>query len=268
MGRREYDQPCGLACALDQIGERWSLLIVRELLLGPLRFSELAQSIGGAPTDVLTKRLRSLEEAGVVRRVELDPPAAATAYELTELGMGLERPLLELSRWGLHFQDLASVAEMPPSQLPNALRIVLRPRSRRPAHRRPSHGGRDYGLRIGGGWIEASRGRMEEADLILTGTPWQVLATVIGGVEGEPGAAVEGDPGPSSGCGGWCRSRRASATAPWKRWLRPLPELGGALAEKLAADPGPAFRGMRKPPLWARSWWSCKRNPRRDRLPA
>ena len=194
MGRREYDQPCGLACALDQIGERWSLLIVRELLLGPLRFSELAQSIGGAPTDVLTKRLRSLEEAGVVRRVELDPPAAATAYELTELGMGLERPLLELSRWGLHFQDLASVAEMPPSSLPTALRIVLRPRRGDRLTVGLHTGGRDYGLRIGGGWIEASRGRMEEADLMLTGTPWQVLATVIGGVESEPGAAVEGDP--------------------------------------------------------------------------
>ena len=68
MGRREYGQPCSLACALDQIGERWSLLIVRELVLGPLRFSELARAVGGAPTDVLTKRLRDLEEAGVVRR--------------------------------------------------------------------------------------------------------------------------------------------------------------------------------------------------------
>src|SRR5262245_48346930 len=127
MGRREYDQPCSFACALDEIGERWSLLIVRELLLGPLRFSELAKSIGGAPTDVLTRRLRSLEDAGVVRRVELGPPASATAYELTPLGRGLERPLLELGRWGLHFQDAASIAEMPPGFLANALRIVLHP---------------------------------------------------------------------------------------------------------------------------------------------
>jgi DNA-binding HxlR family transcriptional regulator len=77
MGRREYSQPCSLACALDRIGERWSLLVVRELMLGPLRFSELARHVGGAPTDVLTKRLRDLEEAGVVRRVVHDPPATA-----------------------------------------------------------------------------------------------------------------------------------------------------------------------------------------------
>ena len=100
MGRREYDQPCSLACALDQIGERWSVLIVRELILGPLRFSELARSVGGAPTDVLSKRLRDLEEAGVVQRIELDPPASVRAYELTSLGRELERPLLELGRWG------------------------------------------------------------------------------------------------------------------------------------------------------------------------
>src|SRR5690349_19826147 len=119
MGRREYDQPCSLACALDQIGERWSLLVVRELLLGPLRFSELARAVGGAPTDILTKRLRDLEEAGIVRRRRLDPPDSVTAYELTELGRGLERPLLELGRWGLNFQDAASIAEMPPAMLPN-----------------------------------------------------------------------------------------------------------------------------------------------------
>ena len=105
MGRREYGQPCSFACALDRIGERWSLLIVRELMLGPLRFSELARAVGGAPTDVLTKRLRDLEADGIVRRRELDPPASATAYELTELGRGLERPLLELGRWGLNFHE-------------------------------------------------------------------------------------------------------------------------------------------------------------------
>jgi DNA-binding HxlR family transcriptional regulator len=195
MGRREYDQACSVARALDQIGERWSLLVVRELLLGPLRFSELAQSIGGAPTDVLTKRLRSLEESGVVRRVELGPPASATAYELTELGRGLERPLLELGRWGLNFQDAAGVAALPPSSLANALRVVLRPGPPETMTVGLSSEGSYYGLRIDGGWIEASRGRPEQADLALTGTPWEVLATVVGGLDGELGAEVEGDPG-------------------------------------------------------------------------
>jgi DNA-binding HxlR family transcriptional regulator len=195
MGRREYDQPCSFACALDEIGERWSLLVVRELLLGPLRFSELAKAVGGAPTDVLTKRLRSLEESGVVRRVELGPPASATAYELTELGRGLERPLLELGRWGLNFQDVASIAEMPPKFLANALRIVLRPGRGDAMTVGLRTGDGDFGLRVDGGWIEASRGLPEEADLTLTGSPWEVLATVVGGVDGELGADVDGDTG-------------------------------------------------------------------------
>ena len=194
MGRREYDQPCSLACALDQVGERWSLLVVRELLLGPLRFSDLTRAVGGAPTDVLTKRLRGLEEAGVVRRAKLDPPASATVYELTELGRGLERPLIELGRWGLNFQDVASVAAMPPRSLPNALRIVLRPDPSDSLTVGLRTGEQDYHLRVEDGWIAARRGEAASPDLTLTGNPWQVLATVVGGEEGEIGAEVDGDP--------------------------------------------------------------------------
>ena len=194
MGRREYGQPCSLASALDTIGERWSLLIVRELVLGPLRFSELARLVGGAPTDVLTKRLRDLEDAGVVRRVELEPPASATAYELTELGRGLERPLLELGRWGLNFHDPATVAEMPPQMLPNAIRVTLTPDPAARVTLGLHTGGQDYVLRVAGGWIEARRGRAEDADVTLSGTPWQVMATLITDDDlGEVGAAIEGD---------------------------------------------------------------------------
>jgi DNA-binding HxlR family transcriptional regulator len=194
MGRREYDQPCSLACALDRIGERWSLLIVRELLLGPLRFSDLARAVGGAPTDILTKRLRGLEESGIVRRIELEPPASGTAYELTDLGRDLERPLLELGRWGLNFQDAADVAEMPPAMLPNALRLVLRPDRGDSLTIGLRSGGEDYRLRIADGWIEARRGAAEGADIVFTGTPWEVMATIVAGEDGEVAAEVDGDP--------------------------------------------------------------------------
>src|SRR5450432_3941160 len=127
MSRREYGQECSLACALDRIGERWSLLIVRELSLGPLRFSDLARDVGGAPTDVLTKRLRDLEGDGIVTRHELAPPAATVVYELTELGRGLERPMIELSRWGMELQSAADIVGLAPSSLPKALRVILRP---------------------------------------------------------------------------------------------------------------------------------------------
>ena len=196
MGRREYGQPCSLASALDRIGERWSLLVVRELMLGPLRFSELASAVGGAPTDVLTKRLRDLEEAGVVRKVELDPPASATAYELTALGRELERPLLELGRWGLNFHDPETVAEMPPAMLPNALRVSLRPPPEARWCSACAPAGRTTALRFADGWIDARRGRAEDADLSLSGTPWQVMATLVADADlGELGAEVEGDPG-------------------------------------------------------------------------
>ena len=141
MPRREYGQECSLACALDRVGERWSLLIVRELSLGPLRFSDLARDVGGAPTDVLTKRLRDLEGDGIVARRELPAPAATVVYELTERGRGLERPMIELARWGMELQKAEDVVGLAPSSLPNALRVVLRP---------PAAASFDLGLRSGG----------------------------------------------------------------------------------------------------------------------
>src|SRR4051812_2616482 len=101
MPRREYGQECSLARALDSVGERWSLLIVRELSLGPLRFSDLAGIGGGPPPGVLPRPLGAREGAGFAARRELDPPAATVVYELTALGRGLERPMIELARWGM-----------------------------------------------------------------------------------------------------------------------------------------------------------------------
>ena len=191
MGKRLYDQPCSVAGALDRIGERWSLLIVRELLLGPLRFSELARDVGGAPTDVLTKRLRELEQAGIVRRRELPPPASVTVYELTDLGRGLERPLIELGRWGLNFHEARTVRELAPTSLPNALRVVLRPPVGAELTLGVRSGDREYRLRIEDGWIDARRGEAPDADVTLSGTPFEVMATLV---SDEGRAEVEGDP--------------------------------------------------------------------------
>jgi len=193
MSRRNYGQVCSVAGALDRIGERWSLLIVRELLVGPLRFSDLARSVGGAPTDVLTKRLRDLERDGIVRRRVLDPPASVTAYELTELGRGLERPLIELGRWGLNFQEPSNVAELEPSSLPNALRVVLQPPPDASLTLGLRTGGKAYRLRVEDGWVAAERGEAEDADVTLAGTPWEVMATLVAGEDDEGRAEVEGD---------------------------------------------------------------------------
>jgi DNA-binding HxlR family transcriptional regulator len=193
MPRREYGQECSLACALDSVGERWSLLIARELSLGPLRFSDLARDVGGAPTDVLTKRLRDLEGDGIVARHELPAPSSTVVYELTELGRGLERPMIELSRWGMELQTAADVVGLAPSSLPNALRVLLRP----PADASFDLGlrslGQSFSLRAREGWIEAARGSLGEPDLTLAGSPIEVLAAVVIGPAGVPGLEIEGE---------------------------------------------------------------------------
>jgi DNA-binding HxlR family transcriptional regulator len=192
MSRREYGQECSLACALDAIGERWSLLIVRELSLGPLRFSDLARDVGGAPTDVLTTRLRDLEGGGIVARRELGPPASTVVYALTELGRGVERPMIELARWGMEMQSAADVVGLAPSSLPNALRVILRPPSEVSFRLGLRSAGQSFALRARDGWIDASRGTAGEPDLTLAGTPIEVLAAVVTGPAGVPGVEIEG----------------------------------------------------------------------------
>jgi DNA-binding HxlR family transcriptional regulator len=97
---RNYGQFCGLARALDLVGERWALLVVRDLLIGPKRFTELQEGLHGIPTNVLTSRLRELEDAGVVQRRAQAQPGRGVVYELTDYGLELEEPVLRLGFWG------------------------------------------------------------------------------------------------------------------------------------------------------------------------
>ncbi|MFI6895722.1 winged helix-turn-helix transcriptional regulator [Streptomyces sp. NPDC050256] len=98
--RRSYDQFCAGARALDAVGDRWTLLIVRELLAGPRRYTDLHADLPGVSTDVLASRLKDMEQGGLVTRRRLPPPAAASVYELTERGHGLLPVLAALAEWG------------------------------------------------------------------------------------------------------------------------------------------------------------------------
>jgi DNA-binding HxlR family transcriptional regulator len=100
ISERSYRQYCGVARALDLIGERWALLVVRELALGPKRFTDLRQGLPGVATNVLSLRLRQLERDGIVTRRQLPPPAPAQVYELTKPGRDLVPIMLALGRWG------------------------------------------------------------------------------------------------------------------------------------------------------------------------
>jgi DNA-binding HxlR family transcriptional regulator len=107
--KRSYGDRCGVARALDLVGERWALLVVRELLLGPKRFTDLRAGLPQVGPDVLAQRLRDLEQSGLVRRGTLPPPAGSRIYELTERGRELEPVVIALGRFG-------SVAPFPPGE--------------------------------------------------------------------------------------------------------------------------------------------------------
>jgi DNA-binding HxlR family transcriptional regulator len=124
---KSYAQYCPIAHALDLVGERWSLLIVRELLHdGALRYSDLHARLEGCGTNILASRLKALEQGGVVRRRRLDPPAASWVYELTEYGEGLRAVLHVLAHWGAHsLGPPATSGDLTAGWLPGALRVAL-----------------------------------------------------------------------------------------------------------------------------------------------
>ncbi|HEV3452616.1 MAG TPA: helix-turn-helix domain-containing protein [Acidimicrobiia bacterium] len=126
MGERRYGQFCPVARALDLLGERWTLLIARELLVGPQRYSDLLEHLPGMWSNLLGRRLRALEAAGLVRRRRLPPPAARTVYELTDRGQALEPAVYELSRFGLDLLDGPGGDVVPWHLLPLGLKSLLR----------------------------------------------------------------------------------------------------------------------------------------------
>jgi DNA-binding HxlR family transcriptional regulator len=192
---RTYGDRCGIARALDVVGERWALLVVRELLLGPKRFTDLRAGLPHVGPDVLSQRLRELEAAGIVRRGALPPPAASKVYELTPRGAALEPVVLALGRWG-------SAAPVPPDAEigPDALVIALK------TLYAPDGAGGSYELRLGdqrftvapdGARLDARRGAADAPEVVLTGAPgglagWLWHGAPLGDatVTGEP-AAVE-----------------------------------------------------------------------------
>lgn len=126
---KEYGHYCPMAHALDLVGERWSLLIVRELLEdGQLRYTDLHHRLPGCGTNILAARLKDLERGGVVRRRRLPPPAASTVYELTEYGEGLLPVMRQLAHWGARSLGPPATADaLEPGWLAGALRIALPP---------------------------------------------------------------------------------------------------------------------------------------------
>lgn len=126
---RSYRQYCGLAYALDIVGERWTLLIIRELMAGPRRFTDLLEGLPGISTNLLTERLKGLEQQGLVARHLLPPPAGSMVYALTPVGRALEAALMELGKWGSQFvpPTWEGAALLPVGSYALTLKIFFRP---------------------------------------------------------------------------------------------------------------------------------------------
>jgi DNA-binding HxlR family transcriptional regulator/putative sterol carrier protein len=181
---RTYGDGCAIARALDLVGERWALLVVRELLLGPKRYTDLRAGLPNASPNVLSERLRELERAGIVRRRKLPPPAGSRVYELTDWGVELEHIVISLGRW-------AARSPTPPGDAPIvsadsvilALRGLFDPGA--------AHGLRaSYELRLGedrfrievaDDQIAAARGAADEADATIDTDPGTLDAVLWGG---------------------------------------------------------------------------------------
>jgi DNA-binding HxlR family transcriptional regulator len=181
---RTYGDGCAIARALDVVGERWALLVVRELLVGPKRYTDLRRGLPNASPNVLSERMRELERAGVVRRRKLPPPASSRVYELTDWGLELEELVISLGRWGAR-------SPTPPGHAPivSAASIILALRARFDPG--AAHGLRaGYELRLGedrfrievsDDQLEVARGDAGQADATIDTDPDTIGAVLWGG---------------------------------------------------------------------------------------
>ncbi len=184
MSKRSYQQHCAVARALDVVGERWTLLVVRELLTGPKRFKDLLGGLPGIGTNLLAARLKDLEGHELVRRATLPPPAGSKVYELTEKGRSLEPVLVSLCRWGFRFFLGAPRPEdaLNPAWAVVAVRATLEPGV--------TNGTREtyefrvdeeaFHVRVEDGEIEARQGPAVGPDLVIRGATQAFLDLAAG----------------------------------------------------------------------------------------
>lgn len=198
--RRRYDDACGTAHALDLIGERWALLVLRELMLGPKRFSDIRADLPGISANTLTQRLEGLESVGLVTRRRLPPPAAAQVYELTEWGYEAEPIVQTMGRWATRSPAHDPTMPLSATSLMLSFRTMGDPERMQGLEARIGFriGAETFRVEIADGRMTAERGPAEAADLIVTGPASAIAGAVYGGVpiealEAEGALRIEGD---------------------------------------------------------------------------
>ncbi|MDA0637842.1 helix-turn-helix domain-containing protein [Nonomuraea sp. MCN248] len=195
MTTRPYGHYCAVARSLDVVGERWSLLVVRELLDGPKRYVDLLAGLAGVSTGMLAARVKALEEAGVISRRTLPPPAASKVYELTPAGRRLEPVIIELARFGLGLlgeqgeDDAFQIHWIAPS-----LRAMFRP-EREPEARVTVEfrvGPTALHAVVSGGILRATPGPADDPDVVLTFADAPTLAEIAREPAAAAAASAEG----------------------------------------------------------------------------
>jgi DNA-binding HxlR family transcriptional regulator len=192
--KRSYDDACGTAHALELIGERWALLVLRELMLGPRRFSELRADLPGISANVLTQRLTELEQRGLVVRRKLPPPANVQVYEATAWGLEAEPIVQALGRWAARSPQHDPTLPISGVSILLSFRTMFDPgRAKGMRATIAFRFGEDrYFVRIAGGRLTAFRGEPDDADLIVTGQP-ALLAAVVYGKQPLDLVEIDGD---------------------------------------------------------------------------
>ena len=198
--KRRYEDACAAAHAMDLFGERWAMPVMRELLLGPRRFTDLKTSLNGISAKVLTQRLEGLEAAGVLRRRKLPPPASVQVYELTPWGYDAAPIFQAMGRWAVRSPFHDKTKPFSPVSLMLSLRTMFDPAA-----------AGDFEARIGlvmgeetylwarrDGQIRVARAPIDDVDLTLEGDPTAIAAIVYGGrpieeAEGAGDLKVSGD---------------------------------------------------------------------------
>jgi DNA-binding HxlR family transcriptional regulator len=181
---RRYEDACATAHGLDLVGDRWALLVMRELMLGPRRFGDLRACLPGLSANVLTQRLEGLEAAGVVRRRKLPPPASVQVYELTEWGLESEPILLALGRWALRSPGHDPTLPLSPVALMLSFRAKFDPAVAADVEATMAFrfGDDAFEVAVHGGDLVTARGEPADPDVIVSGSPPAVAGLVYGKV--------------------------------------------------------------------------------------
>ncbi|RJF91000.1 winged helix-turn-helix transcriptional regulator [Sphingomonas cavernae] len=199
-GGRRYEDACATAHALDLLGERWALLVIRELMFGPKRFSDLRADLPGISANVLTQRLEGLAAAGILVRRKLPPPHATHVYELTDWGYQTEPVFQALGRWAVHSPHHDPSLPFGSTSLFLSFRTMLDHARAQGLDARIGFrlGHETFVARLSNGQIAIARAAIEDVDLIFTGTAQMIAAIVYGGqpladLEAAGAVSIEGN---------------------------------------------------------------------------